>query len=257
MIILWVVCLKYNSWSRNICTSRSLCRIISLMLLRWKSFSLLQLQHKALLHISFHSDPFLLTENNLGFRVRDDLTAGGLLILLLHVACLHLTLTDYREPPSMRQGMLWCDKWPGAKWCFVCLPTCPQRPQFIHNTGGGAGCRCVSVWKKERIIEVQWERESGNSQQSLGMYASQVQHLLPFLCLNRKSKEMLICTPCCEIMIFIFHGYTALMAYLLGENTTRQTLMMLQQRQFQLLITITTLMLHQGIVSCANTFFSA
>ena len=97
-------------------------------------------------------------ENNLGFRVRADLTAGGLLILLLRVACLHFTLTDYRAPPSARQGMLWCDKWPRAKWRFVRLPTCQPGPYFMRNTGGGRACRCVSVWMKGCIIVGQWER---------------------------------------------------------------------------------------------------
>lgn len=100
----------------------------------------------------------LLAENISGFRVRADLTAGGLLILLLRVACLHSTLTDYREPPFMCQGMLWCDKWPGAKWRFVCLPACQQRPRIIHNTGGGRACRCVPVWNKECIMGEQWGR---------------------------------------------------------------------------------------------------
>lgn len=116
--------------------------------------------HKAAFQIGFHSDACLLTENISGFRVRADLTAGSLLIPLLCVACLHFTLTDYREPPFMCQGMLWCDKWPGAKWRFVCLPTCQRRPQFIHNTGGGRARRCV----KERVYYRGTVRESGRGQ---------------------------------------------------------------------------------------------
>ena len=116
--------------------------------------------HKAAFRLSFHSDACLLTENISGFRVRADLTAGSLLIPLLCVACLPFTLTDYREPPFMCQGMLWCDKWPGAKWRFVCLPTCQRRPQFIHNTGGGRARRCV----KERVYYRGTVRESGRGQ---------------------------------------------------------------------------------------------
>lgn len=59
-------------------------------------------QHRAVTRISFQSDRYLLAENVPGVRVRGDLTAGGLLILLLHAAGLHFTMTDYIEPPVMR-----------------------------------------------------------------------------------------------------------------------------------------------------------
>lgn len=91
---------------------------------------------------SFHSD--------LGFRVRADLTAGRTQILLLWVVCVHFSLTDYRETPSTHQGMLWCDKMPSAKWCFVSLPTLQLRLDF--TTPRADGPAAVGPWSKRMII---------------------------------------------------------------------------------------------------------
>lgn len=134
--------------------------------------------HNAKQYINFHWDTVCDLKTFCGFRARADVTAGGLLILLLCVARLHFALTDYREPPIMHQGMLWCDKWPSAKWRFVCLSTCQQRRQLIHKTGGGRARQCVSVWKKmvyHIVVLEDGEKECQRSSGALNASPSQLQ----------------------------------------------------------------------------------